>query len=304
MSEDKKSLAKTKESVESNVEVSNSAEKINWLVMFKRCIGEFFGTAVLVCVGCGAAMGLAMNGATIGEIAIATALTFGLIVTALSYALGEFTGCHCNPAVTFAMWLDRRIGWQQLLVYTASQVLGAIGGAGLLVGFFGNNWDFVDKFAKASDTAILNSYASNSVSSNLVNHFGDAGALTIGFFAEVFFALVFVFTILCTSHDKATKGLSGIALGLSLTSIVFFGFNLTGTGVNPARSLGTALMALINGVTAPIEQIWIFIFGPYLGAALAVGCYWVVWHDHGAHHNNNKGAKPTEKIKERIDSKN
>lgn len=302
MSEDNKSLAKASEPVMSEGESTTGKESINWLVMFKRCVGEFFGTAVLVCIGCGAAMGMSLNGASLGVISIGTALTFGLIVTALSYALGEFTGCHCNPAVTFAMWLDRRIGWQQLLVYTISQVLGAIGGAGLLVGFFGSHFSN-DLFPKASDIALLNTYASNSVSGNIVTQFGNGGALAIGFFAEVFFALVFVFTILCTSHDKATKGISGIALGLSLTAIVFFGFNITGTGVNPARSLGTALMALINGETEPIKEIWIFIFGPYVGAALAVGCYWLVWHDHGAHHDSNK-EKPTDKIKEHIESRN
>ena len=107
MSEDKQPL---EQAVPVEKEMTDQSKKINWFVMFKRCIGEILGTAVLVCIGCGAATGLAMNGASVGEIAIATSLTFGLVVTALSYALGEFTGCHVNPAVTFAMWLDGRIG--------------------------------------------------------------------------------------------------------------------------------------------------------------------------------------------------
>lgn len=298
MSEDKQPL---EQAVPVEKEMTDQNKKINWFVMFKRCIGEILGTAVLVCIGCGAATGLAMNGASVGEIAIATSLTFGLVVTALSYALGEFTGCHVNPAVTFAMWLDGRIGWKQMLLYTLSQVVGGIIGAALLVGFLGHNWD-PSALAAGADMGIINTYASNAVSGTLISRFGTAGGYAIGLFAEIFFALVFVFTILCTSHDKANKCLSGIALGLSLTSIVFFGFSITGTGVNPARSLGTALMALVNGQTEPIKEIWIFIFGPYIGAGLATLCYWAVWHDHGPHHPNNK-RNPTDKIKEKIDSK-
>lgn len=276
-------------------------EKINWSVMLKRCVGEALGTAVLVAIGCGAATGLTIAGASVGEVAIATSLAFGLVVTALSYALGEFTGCHVNPAVTLAMWMDGRIGWKQALLYTLSQVIGGIAGAALLVGILGSHWSG-DSLKNAFDSTLVQTYASNAVSGNIINHYGMGGALTVGFFAEVFFALVFVFTILCTSHDKANKGLSGIALGLSLSSIVFFGFGVTGTGVNPARSLGTALMAMVNNQYEPIKEIWIFIFGPYVGAALATVCYWVVWHDYGPHFPQRR-KKPTDKIKERIGSK-
>lgn len=276
-------------------------EKINWSVMLKRCVGEALGTAVLVAIGCGAATGLTIAGASVGEVAIATSLAFGLVVTALSYALGEFTGCHVNPAVTLAMWMDGRIGWKQALLYTLSQVIGGIAGAALLVGILGSHWSG-DALKNAFDSTLVQTYASNAVSGNIINHYGMGGALTVGFFAEVFFALVFVFTILCTSHDKANKGLSGIALGLSLSSIVFFGFGVTGTGVNPARSLGTALMAMVNNQYEPIKEIWIFIFGPYVGAALATVCYWVVWHDYGPHFPQRR-KKPTDKIKERIGSK-
>lgn len=277
------------------------AEKKNKLVMLKRCIGEAIGTAVLVAVGCGAATGLTLIGCSLGTVVIATAFAFGLVVTALSYALGEFTGCHANPAVTFAMFLDGRIGWKQALFYTISQVIGAIAGAGLLVLIFGSHIsDSV--LANVVDPGLVNTYASNSVNSLITERVGYGAGLAIGFVAEVFFALVFVFTILCTSHDKATKGLSGIALGLSLTSIVFMGFGITGTGLNPARSLGTALMAMINGQYEPIKEIWIFILGPYVGSALATLCYWLVWHDHGPH-IATRANKPTDKIKEHIDSK-
>ena len=102
MSEDKQPL---EQAVPVEKEMTDQNKKINWFVMFKRCIGEILGTAVLVCIGCGAATGLAMNGATLGEIAIATSLTFGLVVTALSYALGEFTGCHVNPHLQCG-WMD------------------------------------------------------------------------------------------------------------------------------------------------------------------------------------------------------
>ena len=192
-------------------------------------------------------------------------------------------------------------GWKQALLYTLSQVIGGTAGAALLVGILGSHWS-ADILGGVFDQGLVQTYASNAVSGKIMAHYGTAGGLTVGFFAETFFALVFVFTILCTSHDKANKGLSGIALGLSLASIVFFGFGVTGTGVNPARSLGTALMAMINNQYEPIKEIWIFIFGPYFGAALATVCYWIVWHDYGPHFPQRK-RKPTDKIKERIDSK-
>lgn len=309
MSEDKSPMVLHRTNVPVVREVKDDVqgeaiEKINWAVMLKRCIGEALGTAVLVAVGCGAAIGLTLVGSAIGSVAVATAFAFGLVVTALSYALGEFTGCHVNPAVTFALWMDGRIGWKQAILYTISQNIGAIAGAALLLGIFGNNWDWTNPLLEnVADTALVETYASNSVSGLLIDHFGMGSALTIGFFAEVFFALVFVFTILCTSHDKANKGFSGIALGLSLSSIVFFGFGITGTGLNPARSLGTALMAMINNQFKPINEIWIFILGPFVGAALAVVCYWAVWHDYGPHFPHSNKPKPIDRIKKRIDSK-
>lgn len=272
-------------------------KKINWRVMLKRCVGEALGTAVLVTVGCGAAVGLSMAGASIGTIAVAVSLAFGLVVTALSYALGEFTGCHVNPAVTFAVWMDGRIGYKQALVYTSAQVVGGLIGGALLVGFFGIGWT---GSALEATQGIVATYASNEVSGSLMSHYGSGLGQLVGFAAEVFFALFFIFTILCTSHDKANKGLSGIALGLSLTSIVFFGFGVTGTGVNPARSLGTAVMALANGQVAPIQQFWIFLFGPYLGAALATLAYWVVWHDYGPHFPHDGKRRVKEKIQNRV----
>ncbi|HBR86006.1 MAG TPA: aquaporin [Firmicutes bacterium] len=257
------------------------------IVMAKRCFAEMIGTAVLVIIGCGAAMGLSL-GADDNYIALAigTAFAFGLVVTALSYALGEYSGCHVNPAVTFALFLAKKIDAKQMLLYWISQVVGGILGGAVLLLIFGG----------LGGSDVVKTLASNTVNmANLWKSWGGKGVapvaysaqgwpfLFIGLFAEIFFAFVFVFTILCTGHNRENGPISGIALGLSLVSVILLGFNITGTGVNPARSIGTAVMAMVTGEFEPIKEIWIFIFGPMIGAALAVGAYRIVWHEHGAH---------------------
>ena len=260
------------------------------VVMAKRCLAEMIGTAVLVLVGCGAAMGLSIGDSTnYIPLAIGTALAFGLVVTGLSYALGEYSGCHTNPAVSFALYLTHKIGLKQMLWYWVAQVVGGILGGCLLLLIFGH----CDPSAGGSTLATL---ASNSVNmTNLWSSWNGTGGtvpaaysaegwpfLFIGLAAEIFFAFAFVFTVLCTGHKRDNGPVSGIALGLALTSVILLGFNITGTGVNPARSLGTAVMAMANGEFEPIREIWIFILGPMAGAALAVLAYRGIWHSHGA----------------------
>lgn len=269
-------------------------ENFDKFVMAKRCFAEAIGTAVLVIVGCGAAMGLSLGDPdNYIALAIATSLAFGLVVTALSYALGEFSGCHVNPAVSLALFLDHRIGFKQFVLYVVSQVIGGILGGAVLLGIFGHGGDNALVATLASNTANVANIASSwgwtndleALKAGTFTATSVAGLkyLAIALAAEVFFAFVFVFTILCTGHKKENGAVSGIALGLSLTSVVLLGFNITGTGVNPARSIGTAVLAMANGQYEPIKEIWIFIAGPCIGAVLAVWAYHVVWHTRGAH---------------------
>ncbi len=262
------------------------------VVMLKRCLAELIGTAVLVFVGCGAAVGLSMGGLGEGtlahvSLAVGTALAFGLVVTALSYALGEYSGCHVNPAVTFALYLNHKIGLRQMLCYWVAQLIGGLLGGALLLLFFGHGNGGVAS-TLASNTVNMGIL---SVSWGVVDSAAVAPAaysaqgwpfLFLGLAAEILFTFAFVFTILCTGHKKENGPVSGIALGLSLTAIVLLGFNITGTGCNPARSIGTAVMCMANGEFEPIKEIWIFILGPMAGAALAVLAYRAIWHAHGA----------------------
>lgn len=257
-------------------------------IALKRALAEMIGTAILVIVGCGAVMGLSLSDANPIALALCGAFAFGLVVTALSYALGEFSGCHLNPAVSFALFLDHKIGLKQFLEYVLAQVVGGLIGGAVLLLIFGT---------RHTDNGVINTLASNSTNFEILYGAWNGGEnvpttiyskegwpyMFISLFSEVFFALVFVFTILCTSHKQANGPISGIALGLSLASIILLGFNITGTGVNPARSLGTAVMAMAKGEYEPIKEIWIFIVGPLLGAYLAVLAYHAIWHDQGAH---------------------
>lgn len=300
----------------SDIPVSLSPEekkRIALHTMLKRCLAEMIGTAVLVIVGCGAAMGLSIGEAS-GSIshitlAIGTALAFGLVVTALSYALGEYSGCHTNPAVTWALYLDKKIGLRQMLWYWAAQFIGGVLGGLVLLLFFGTGADV------GAATETVQSFASNTVNITILGSSWGVEATSlysaegwpfifIGLFAEIFFAFVFIFTILCTGHKKENSPISGMALGLSLVAVILLGFNITGTGVNPARSLGTALVAMVNGVYEPISEIWIFIVGPMVGATLAELAYRGIWHPHGAHaphsrynpfHRSNKSENKAEK---------
>lgn len=270
---------------DSEIEPSVLSEKH---IALKRFIAEMFGTAILVIVGCGAAMGLSIGDkGNYIALAIGTAFAFGLVVTALSYALGEFSGCHVNPAVSFALFLDHRIGRKQFIQYVVAQVIGGIIGGAFLLLIFG---------AAPTKNEIVNTLASNSTNmKNLYAVWHPKAAVPVAYSAEgwpymfisliseVFFALVFVFTILCTSHKKDNGPVSGIALGLSLVGVILLGFNITGTGVNPARSIGTAVMCMAHGEFEPIKEIWIFILGPMIGAYLAVLAYNTIWHNQGAH---------------------
>ena len=220
--------------------------------MFKKALAEFIGTFVLVFAACGVA------GATGGSL-VATALTFGLVIVAMAYSIGRVSGCHINPAVSLGCLLTKRMNVKEFCVYVISQVLGGFVGAVLVFGLF-----------KMADVKIPGD-ACNAVVGGTVN----AGGIIAALITEIVLTCIFVYVILNVTDEKAgTSKKAGIIIGLTLTLVHLIGINLTGTSVNPARSIATAFSALIyNGTTAALEQIWIFIVAPLVGAAIAAVLY-------------------------------
>jgi aquaporin Z len=228
----------------------------------RKYVAEFLGTLALVFFGCGSAV---IAGSYIGFLGIAFA--FGMVLLVLCYAIGPISGCFVNPAVTIAMWMAKKIKSKDALIYIGVQCLGAIAGAGLL---------FV----------VLSGHPGFDVANGLgQNGFGDGYNdgynVTSAFIAEVFLTFFFVYVILKVTSKFAYKGFEGMAIGFALFLVHIIGIPITGTSVNPARSLGPALF--VQGTA--IEQLWLFWAAPIAGAMLAA----IVWM-----YLNNM--KPTDKI--------
>ena len=209
----------------------------------KKYLCEFLGTCVLVLFGCGVAV---LSGADL----IATSLAFGLSIVAIAYTIGKVSGCHINPAVSFAMWIDKRISTKTLIGYIIAQVLGAVVASGLLYLIF-NSTTLI-----GVETLGANAYG-NLVGSDITM----LGALI----TEIILTFVFVLAVLGVTRDEKHSNIAPIVIGLALVLVHLFGINLTGTSVNPARSIGPALFA--GGEY--LSQLVIFIIGPIVGAAFA-----------------------------------
>lgn len=229
---------------------------------FKKYLAEFIGTCVLVTVACGVAVVL---GCDTPAGYVGTALAFGLVIVAMAYSIGNISGCHINPAVSLAMLVSKKMSAKDFVGYIIAQILGAIVGAviiGLICGSF------------SSSAATFGSFGQNMVQPILVDAFGKGGSLGVALIVEIVLTFVFVLAIMGVTTKTDNKAVVGVVIGLSLTLVHLLGIGLTGTSVNPARSLGPAIMALVKeGNTAAIEQIWIFIVGPLAGAALAAITY-------------------------------
>ena len=220
--------------------------------LFKKVIAECLGTFVLVFVACGVA---ALTGGSL----VATALAFGLVIVAMAYSIGRISGCHINPAVSLACLLTKRMSLKEFYFYVLAQILGGFLGGLAIFGF-----------AKMANLTLLGD-ASNYVV-NFANEGVTAGTIFSALLVEIILTCIFVYVILNVTDSK-NEGVgkkAGLIIGLTLTLVHLVGINLTGTSVNPARSLATALNAAIfNGTTDALAQVWIFFVGPLLGAALA-----------------------------------
>ena len=208
----------------------------------KKYIAEFIGTFTLVLFGTGIAV---VSGGNL----VATALAFGLAIVACAYAIGGISGCHVNPAVSLAMLIRGDIDIVDFCFYVISQVLGALAGAGIL---------YLILSGTDLGTAALGTNGFGELSSTNISIFG---ALAV----EIVLTFVFIYTILGVTSDKKYANVSGLVIGLTLTFVHLLGINLTGTSVNPARSLGPAIIA---GGDA-FSQVWLFIIAPLIGACLA-----------------------------------
>ena len=213
----------------------------------KKYVCEFIGTAVLVLFGCGSA---AIASDSLGTLGIA--LAFGLSIIAMAYVIGNISGCHVNPAVSLAMLINKKMSVKDFILYVVAQFIGALFGISILYLIMKNS---------GLDIAVqglgANGYG-DGISSVGLNMFG-------AIITEVILTFVFIYTILGVTSDDKNSSVAGIVIGLTLTFVHILGIPLTGTSVNPARSLAPALFL---GGTA-LKQVWVFIVAPLVGSALA-----------------------------------
>lgn len=214
----------------------------------KKYFAEMIGTMVLVLMGCGAAVfaGAGQPFASVGTLGVAFA--FGLSVVAMVYTIGSISGSHINPAITLGVYLSGRMSAKDAGLYMVFQVIGAIIGSSIL-------WFL----AKDSSSATTLTGA---------NGFAD-GHMAQAFVAEMVFTFIFVLVVLGVTAKNGLNHFAGVAIGLALVLIHIVAIPITGTSVNPARSIGPAIFQ--GG--AALSQLWLFIVAPFLGAAISA----VVW---------------------------
>ncbi|MBQ2061212.1 MAG: aquaporin [Oscillospiraceae bacterium] len=222
----------------------------------KKYLAEAIGTCILVTLGCGTAMLVGCNAESGGGY-ILTALAFGLAIVATAYCIGNVSGCHVNPAVSLGVLLSGGMKAGEFVGYVIAQCIGALGGAGLLAAIFG--------LGKVEDKT--GGFGTNGLA-------GVGGSVVAGLLVEIVLTFIFVLCILGVTSKKAKHGsFGGLIIGLTLTGVHILGIGLTGTSVNPARSLGPAIVAAIAGNPAPLACVWVFIVAPLVGAALAAVVY-------------------------------
>ena len=222
----------------------------------KKMIAEGIGTCVLVVCGCGTAMLVGCNAAN-GCGYLLTALAFGLTIVAMAYCVGNISGCHINPAVSLGVLISGGMSVSEFVQYVVAQCIGALMGSGILAVIF-NLGGVQDKTGGLGTNGLA----------------GVGGNVIAGLIVEIVLTYIFLMAILGVTSKKASHGsFGGLVIGLSLVLVHILGIGLTGTSVNPARSLGPAIVAAFTGNFAPLSCIWVFIVGPFVGAALAAVTY-------------------------------
>lgn len=217
----------------------------------KKFFAEFFGTFVLVFIGAGSAV---IAGGEIGVLGISFA--FGIAVLSMVYAIGPISGCHINPAITISMLFAGKISAKDSVNYIVAQILGAIAGAGVL---------FLIARGKDGYDIAVNGLGQNGWGAGYLGEYSMVAAFT----AEIVLTAIFLLVIFGATSEKANANFAGIAIGLALTMIHLVGIQITGTSVNPARSIGPALF--VGGQA--LSQLWLFIVAPILGGILGAIIY-------------------------------
>jgi aquaporin Z len=223
----------------------------------KKYAAEFIGTFSLVLIGCGSAViaGIAATGPSgIGLLGIAIA--FGFTVVAMAYTIGGISGCHVNPAVTIGVLTAGKITAKDAIGYVIAQCLGAILGAAVL---------YLIASGKPGFTMPVWGLGANGWGEGYLGNYNTLSAFVI----EAVMTFLFIFVILGTTSKFGNSAMAGLAIGVTLMLIHLVTIPVTGTSVNPARSLGPALL---SGGKA-LAQLWLFIVAPILGAVVAA----VVW---------------------------
>jgi aquaporin Z len=233
--------------------------------MSRKLAAEFLGTAILVFFAVGVAtlmFGFKLAGASVAAGVVATALAFGLTLLALVYLIGPISGCHVNPAVTAGALLAGRIPLAEAVGYWIAQFAGGIVGALALWGTFSAS----PLYSRAGTGLGTDGWGSQSLI-----HVGVGGALVF----EIILTAIFAFVVLRVTSATGNPATAAIAIGLTLAVVHLAGIPITGTSVNPARSLGPAL---IVGGTA-LSQVWLFIVAPLAGGAIAAGLHHLFYRD-------------------------
>lgn len=218
----------------------------------KKYLAEMIGTMVLVLMGCGSAVFAGSVAGTVGAGVgtIGVALAFGLSVVAMAYTIGNISGCHINPAITLGVTLSGRMPAKEAVLYMIFQVIGAIIGSAVLY-------------------LLVSTGSNDGPTLTGANTFSD-GEMLQAFLAETVFTFIFVLVVLGATDDKHGAGqFAGLAIGLTLVLIHIVCIPITGTSVNPARSIAPAIFE--GGVA--LSQLWLFIVAPFVGAALSA----LVW---------------------------
>ena len=214
----------------------------------KKYLAEMVGTMVLVLMGCGVEVSLGCDPVNNIPAVVGTAFAFGLAVVAMAYTIGGISGCHINPAITLGCFLSGRISAKDCGMYMLFQVVGSFIGSALLYAL-----------TASSDGGAIAGTGANDL---------QLGVTAIGgLLAEIIFTCVFVLVVLgaTAKTNGATNNFAGLAIGLSLVLVHLVCIRYTGTSVNPARSIAPAIF---QGGTA-LANLWIFIVGPFIGAAVA-----------------------------------
>ncbi len=213
----------------------------------KKYVAEFIGTFTLVLFGCGTAV---VAGKEVGHLGIAFA--FGFALVAMAYGIGPVSGCHINPAVSLGVFTAGRMSGKDLAGYVVGQVLGGIAAAAVLA--------VIVKGVLGGYSVVSSGLGQNGWGEGYLGGYALSAAVVF----ELVATLLFVIVILGSTQGGAPTQMAGLAIGITLVAIHIFGISITGVSVNPARSLGPAV--LVGGKA--LSQVWMFLIVPSLAGIL------------------------------------